>query len=116
MKEEAIEKINDELKSNIGPVVNRIGVFLKNHVERYPDDAAKVLAVDKTLKGAFGAMKDEAKKSQVGGCGVMTDEEGYALVLRYFEIDTLSAPDVPKQTEVQAPRAGALNISLDDLL
>jgi len=119
MKAEAIKKINDELESNKNTVISRIGEFIKNHVEICPDDAVKVLALDKNLKGAFGAMKDEARKNQVDGCGGMSDEEGYALVLKYFGIDTSFTPgtqEQQKQTEAPKAHTGALELSLDDLL
>lgn len=80
-REEAIGKINGEMqKSPDDRVLEAIGHYL---IDRITDaDAEKVR--DKTLKGAVEKMRSAAQKVARGGVGVLTDEEGFAIVRRYF--------------------------------
>ncbi len=47
---------------------------------------AKAIDEKKSINGAIGKMRDEAKKRAVGGYGILTDEEGFEIVRKYFGI------------------------------
>lgn len=44
------------------------------------------LTAGKTLQGAYKEMESVARKKAVGGCAVLTDEEGLKIVYDYFGI------------------------------
>jgi hypothetical protein len=83
----AIEKIKSEMSKNTNPYVQVVGQFLLQHLETTPGAAEKILQEDKTIIKSLDAMKNEAKKKQVGGCAMLTDQEGFEIVLKYFGID-----------------------------
>lgn len=110
----AVMKIRDEMAENDKHTyVQVIGDYLLRYLEQHPDSAKKILAKDKTIKGSLGAMKAEAQKNQIDGCGVLTDEEGYALVRKYFGLT-----DKPEAAPVTAPArpSTAFDVDLDELL
>lgn len=87
MKEQAVKKLRDEMAANEKqPYIQVIGNFLIQHLEAHPETAEGILANGKTIKGSTDAMKAEAKKKQVGGVGVLTDAEGFEIVLKYFGV------------------------------
>lgn len=83
----AIEKIKSEMSKNTNTYVQVVGQFLLQHLETTPGAAEKILQEDKTIIKSLDAMKNEAKKKQVGGCAMLTDQEGFEIVLKYFGID-----------------------------
>lgn len=58
--------------------------FLHNHPQ-----AAERIDEKKTLSGAIEEMKKEARKRAVNGCGVLTDEEGFEIIHKYFGIEAI---------------------------
>lgn len=64
--------------------------------------AAELIKDDKTLDGAIDKMKAAAKKSAANGVGVLSDEEGFAIVHSYFGID---APEEQMETISYAAKA-----------
>lgn len=99
-REEAIEKINGEMqKSPDDRVLEAIGHYL---IDRITDaDAEKVR--DKTLKGAVEKMRSAAQKVARGGVGVLTDEEGFAIVRRYFVLrdDALKKAEAEMEERIE---------------
>lgn len=92
MSAEAIAKLKKEIDDNKkNPYVKVIGDFLIGHLEQHPADAERILAADKTIAKSLNAMKEEARKKQHNGMAMLTDAEGFAVVLKYFGIDTKSA-------------------------
>ncbi|NTU28871.1 hypothetical protein HPY27_01685 [Brevibacillus sp. HB1.1] len=122
MLSDAISKLKTEMESdNEHPYIKLVGDFLIRHLESNPDDAEKIIAADKTIAKGLAAMKAEAKKNQYDGMGMLTDTEGFAIVLKYFGIKgapvTVQAPTpvlAPVVTEA-APR-NKFNVKLDDFL
>jgi hypothetical protein len=113
MLQQALQKLQTEIgsvdkKNKYVPVV---GGFLINHVRNNPEHASLILVDGKTVSGSLEAMKAEAKKQASDGVGVLTDEEGFNVVLKYFGVDV---PD-PVAPEPE-PTARNFNVSLDDLL
>lgn len=105
MLTDAIKKLEAEMASNTNPYIQAVGAFLVDHLNKSPKDAEKFLVADKTILKSLDAMKSAAEKKKVGNCAVLTDQEGFAIVLKYFGIDG------------QAPTAAqkAIEIKLDDL-
>lgn len=102
MLTEAKKKINDEIVRGDNPYVKVVGEFLLKQLEKNPAAAEKILAENKTIMKSLDVMKKEAKKNKVGDCAVLTDEEGFAIVLDYFEIEE--------------PEEDDFDVSLEDLL
>lgn len=115
MKEKAIKKLQDEMSKNTNPYVQVVGNFLLQHLELHPEAAEKILASDKTVLKSLDEMRKEAEKKKVGNCAVLTDQEGFAIVLKYFGIEAAgniqSKPALaPKKPDID------FDVKLDDLL
>jgi hypothetical protein len=114
MSAEAISKINIEIeKEKSNQYVKVIGEFLIGHLATDPSSAEKIMAKDKTIAGSLTAMQTEAKKKQHGGMAMLTDIEGFAIVLKYYGIE--GAASVAPAAPVPKPTAD-FNVSLDDYL
>ncbi len=121
---EAVEKINKEMGEGNGPHVRAIGEFLINIISEKQEAADKILDEKKSIKGSIDEMSKEAKKKAVNGCAMLTDEEGFNIVLKYYGINdenvinrecknnkVVSLNEYKKNT-----KNDELNINLDDLL
>lgn len=118
LQERAIAKIDAEIEKEKGNrILEIIGEFLINLVTANSDAAEKLLDEKKNLKGAYEAMRNEARKYQKDGCAVLTDDEGFEVICGYYGLEYHSGGGkiVPeKASDVKA--ATALDIELDDLL
>lgn len=104
MKEKAIEKINAEVQKNPdNKYIEVIGQYIIDQCEN-EEMAKAVLAEGKTLAGCLDAIKAIAKKKAVDNVGVVTEEEAFAEVHKYF--------GVSKETGAKA----AVSIDLDKFL
>ncbi|MFW5916482.1 MAG: hypothetical protein ACOCTM_03315 [Bacteroidota bacterium] len=106
MLKKAKKKVRDEMEEEENPYVEVVGEFLLDHLEENPAAAAKITEEDKSIMGSLNAMRKEAEKNKVDNCAVLTDEQGFAVVLDYFDIEE---PDQEKEEE-------DFDVSLDDLL
>lgn len=105
----AVMKLRDEMAENAQHAyVQLIGRFLLEHLHSHPESAKHIMTERKTIKGSLAAMRDLARKQQVDGCAMLTDEEGYAIVLQYFGI--------PKQQAAASKNNAEFDVNLDDLL
>lgn len=115
---EAIEKIKAEMeKSKNNTYVQVVGEFLLQHLNQNPQDAERILSPDKTIAKSLEEMRKAAEKKKVGNCAVLTDQEGFAVVLKYFGIET----GIRHQVAAPSPRrpaapSTAFDVSLDELL
>ena len=122
----AIEKLKAEMdssKSNSN--INVVGDFLVRQLKLSNGDAEKVLQDGKTIKGSIDEMSKIAKTKAVGGCGMLTDEEGFGIVLKYFDIKftpltitpipiPIEITKVPTTTVVQNKKSDTdFNVELD---
>ena len=97
MINKAIKKIKAEIDgSKNNPYIQVVGGFLLQHLAANPSNAEKVIQEGKTIGASLDEMKKEAGKKKVGGCSVLTDHEGFAIVLKYFGIDSASSNTVSK--------------------
>ncbi|KOR88761.1 Cas9 inhibitor AcrIIA9 family protein [Paenibacillus solani] len=102
--EQAVKKLQDEITSSKrNPYIQVIGNFLIQHVQAHSDSAEQILAEGKTIAKSLEAMKKEAMKKQSNGMAMLTDEEGYAIVLNYFGING-------------QPQVSRFDVKLDDFL
>lgn len=109
--EEAIKKLQAEIgASPKNQYVKLIGEFLIKHVQSYPDTAGRIMAEGKTITKSLDAMKTEAKKKAVNGMAMLTDEEVFEIVLKYFGFDVKQSKS--KQSEASA----GFDVSLDEIL
>jgi hypothetical protein len=87
MIEQATAKIESEmLGKKDNPYIQVVGGFLLKHLDSNPQGAEKVLNKEKTIAKSLDEMKKAAEKKKVGGVAVLTDEEGFKIVLEYFGI------------------------------
>lgn len=99
-----MDKIRDEMaeKHDHAGVV-MIGEYVSQRIS-----AGAKLADDKTLIGAFNAVKDWAQKHQKSGYCFVPPEQAYKIVDDYFGFESAAAP-------VEAPKP-ADELDLDALL
>ncbi|NQX67957.1 hypothetical protein HQN90_17690 [Paenibacillus alba] len=111
MLQDALQKIGTEIsaekKNKYAPAV---GSFLINHLRNNPQDAGNILTEGKTIAGSLKAMREEAQKNQDGGIGMLSDEEAFNIVLKYYGIH------VNEKVPVTMSKVANFDISLDDLM
>lgn len=101
MLEKAIGKIKSEMNKENNPYVKVVGEFLLQYLNENPEAAEKILATDKSIVKSLTEMRKAAEKKKVGNCAVLTDQEGFGIVLKYFEIDAPAGQHIECST---APR------------
>lgn len=108
MIHEAKQKLKTEMDQNLNnPYIQTVGGYLLQHLEQNPAAAEKIMQTDKTIAKSLDEMKKEAEKKKVGNCAVLTDQEGFAIVLKYFGVDGKTTSPA---------KSTAFDISLEDLL
>lgn len=120
----AESKIKAEISANANnPYTQVVGNFLLQQLATNPGAAEQILAEGKTIKGSLDEMQKEARKKQVGNCAVLTDQEGFAIVLKYYGIKAGSepqgCPSAAPAVPVKPPAQGSdidFDVRLDDLL
>jgi len=120
---QAIEKIKAEMEQHRNNAyVQAVGGMLLQHIDVSPASAEQILTEGKTISGSLAEMQKEARKKQVGNCAVLTDQEGFAIVLNYFSIELVTGvqPSTVTSTVSVAVKEDKPNtsfdVSLDDLL
>lgn len=95
-----LQKITDRLEKECEENINdRMKRVICNHVleklSDVPEDILKKIADndEMTLEGAIDRMRNAAQKKSTGNYGVLSDEEGYAIVDAYFGINCEAAED-----------------------
>lgn len=112
MLQEALKKIQAEITAagDKKPYMPAIGAFVMDRIKDHPEEAVLVTDKSKTLEGALKAMSDAARKVAVNNCGMLTNDQAYQVVLKYFGIKLQGT--VTSEQVVVAP---AIKTSLDDL-
>jgi len=86
MYEKAVEKITTEMNANEHhPYVQVIGQFLLRHLEQHPEHAKNILAEGKTILKSLDTMRRYAETKRVGNVAVISDADGFGIVLQYFD-------------------------------
>lgn len=91
MQAQAIAKLRGEMSGTDDPYIQLIGEFMIKHITKNPEHAENVLVEGKTVAKSIDAMAAEAKTKQKNGRAMLTDAEGYAVVLNYFGIEQQAA-------------------------
>lgn len=113
--EQAVKKLQDEITgSQNNPYIQVIGNFLIQHVQANPECVEKIMEKGKSISKSLEAMKNEARKKQSNGMAMLTDAEGYAIVLKYFGID--GQPVQAAQTIQSEPEVSRFDVKLDDFM
>ena len=117
MLEQAIKKLETEIEqNNNNSYIRVVGDYLLQHLIANPNSAEKIMAEGKTVAKSLDEMRKAAEKKKVGNCAVLTDQEGFAVVLKYYGIEAASTmATAPAPAAKKAPAAG-FNVNLDDLL
>jgi hypothetical protein len=126
MIKDAINKINSEISQNrTNSYIQVVGEFLLQHLNTCPESAEKILVEGKTIGKSLDEMRKVAEKKKVGNCAVLTDQEGFAIVLKYYDINGNAPISIPLVKEAhtlvatKAPEKKAsidFDVSLDDFL
>lgn len=114
-KQKAIEKLQIEMNQNKGNAyVQAIGKYLTQQIVKYTMAAEAILATDKTIKKSLDFMRSEAQKKAVNGFAMFTPEEGFTLVLKFFEIkvETIETPEL----KIPTKKSSRFDVKLDDFL
>jgi hypothetical protein len=98
MLETALKKIRDEIEKEKNPYVQVVGEFLTNYLEMNPGAAEKIMTEGKTIIKSLDEMKKAAREKAVNGCAVLTEQEGFEIVLKYYGIE-----GIPQASTPQAP-------------
>lgn len=115
-REEAENKIRNEMNNKEG-YVQIISQYLLSLVEQSEENAEAVLKNDCSIKKSIDAMKAEAKKKSKNGIAVMTDEEGFKIIRKYYciGIDKETSKVINLDAHRKEPEV-ALDIDLDSFL
>ena len=89
MIEKAIEKIKAEMEKDKAPHIQVVGNYLLNQIEINKAAATAIVKEGKTINGSIEEMRKEAHKKAVGGCGILTDAEGFEIVRKYFGFEAI---------------------------
>ena len=115
MYEQAVEKIMTEMASNEKhPYVQAIGNYLVNHLGDKPEHAEEILVEGKTILKSLDAMRRVAQKQAYQGMAMLSDEEGFAVVLAYFgcwDGEPIEIPAEPEPRAVATPRPIPNNVN-----
>lgn len=82
----AIEKLDKEMEAAKDPCSKYIAEQLLQLATSCPEVAEKILEEKKTLAGALDAIKAEAKKHAVGGCGCVDEAQAAEIACKYYNI------------------------------
>lgn len=118
MLQKAIEKLKNEMDQNKNnPCIQAIGNFLVQCVKENPDAAGKILNKDKTISKSIEEMRKEASKKRVGNCAMLSDQEGFNIALKYFDIGAESKISETKLLVPEVkPKKTNFDVTLDELL
>lgn len=86
-QKQAIKKLDAEMEKAKDSCSKYIAEQLLQMATSCPEVAEKILAEKKTLAGALDAIKAEAKKHAVGGCGCVDEAQAVEIACQYYDID-----------------------------
>lgn len=118
--QKAIEKLRSEIdKNKKDGFVEVIGEFLIKTVQDNSEASEKILVKDKTISGSINEMSKEARKKSINGHAMLSDQEGFQIVLKYFGINAAapeSEPEIKKEPKIEESKATDFSYSLDDFM
>lgn len=83
--------------------ITPIEVYVKDYVLKNagPELAQKILAGNKNIYGAIQYMKSEVRKNAKGSDMVISDAEGFAMMMKYLEDDSIPSKEKDNHSDVQ---------------
>lgn len=118
----AIDQLNKEQAKHTGDeAICRIHEFLIDMVTANPELAEKITTKKDVLKSALNLLRETARKKQKGGCGGMSDKEGFEMIMKDLGItgyEVVLAPVVRKAGTPETPttRQKKTYLNLDEFL
>lgn len=108
----AIDALRDEMAGTQNPGIAYIGEYMTGRLQKNHALADRLTAQGKNLAGAFGAIRDYARKHKTGDWAFVAPEKGLEIACEYYGIpaDGAAAP----QAQTSAPANDGLD--LDALL
>jgi hypothetical protein len=107
MFEEAVQKLENEMSKNEShPYIQLIGKFLLAHLEEKPEHAEQILAQDTSIAKSLETMGRFAQSKQHQGMAMVSEEQGYSIVLKYFgcwEGEPIDLPPEPAPRPIVPP-------------
>ena len=122
-QKQAIGKLDKEMEQAKDPCSKYIAEQLLQLATSCPKVAEKILEEKKTLAGALDAIKAEAKKHAVGGCGCVDEAQAVEIACKYYNIKaTKPAAEPAAARQALGKIAGtqaeagedAVSVNLDD--
>lgn len=115
MLERAENKIREEMNnSKKSHYVQVVGEMLLGYLKNNPNASEKILPEDKSIEKSLDEMRKVAETKKQGNYAVLSDQEGFNVVLKYFGLGDASVPLVSKP--LQTNTEGDFNVNLEDLL
>ena len=118
----AIDQLNKEQEKHLKDAnYCRIHEFLIDMVTANPELAEKITAKKEVLQNALKVLRETARKRQTGGCGGVSDKEGFELIMKDLGItgyEVVLAPVVRKEGTAETPttRQKKTYLDLDEFL
>ena len=124
-QKQAIEKLDAEMEKAKDSCSKYIAEQLLQLASSSPEVAEKILEEKKTLAGVLDAIKAEAKKHAVGGCGCVDEAQAVEIACKYYNIKATKPAAEPaavrqalgKTSETSMDTgtgAAAVSVNLDD--
>lgn len=124
-QQQAIDKLDAEMEKAKDPCSKYIAEQLLQLATSCPEVAEKILEEKKTLGGALEAIKAEAKKHAVAGCGCVDEAQAVEIACKYYNIKgTRPAAEPAAASQALGKTAGtqteagagedAVSVNLDD--
>ncbi len=118
----AIDQLNKEQEKHTGvEAICRIHEFLIDMVTDNPELAEKITAKKEVLQKSLKVLRETARQRQTGGCGGMSDKEGFEIIMKDLGItgyEVVMTPVVQKvgASEEPAAKRKKTYLDLDDFL
>lgn len=124
-QKQAIKKLDAEMEKAQDSCSKYIAEQLLQLSTSCPEVAEKILEQKKTLAGALDAIKAEAKKHAVGGCGCVDEAQAVEIACKYYDIDNAKPAvgataanqalgKIPETSMDTGAGAAAVSVNLDD--
>lgn len=114
MLSDAITKLKLEMEqNNNNPYIQVVGNFLTEYVSAHPDTTEKILVEGKSIGNSLNEMRKAAEKKKVGNSAVLTDQEGFDIVLKYFGIENSVQNCGISKPAVEISKSGTHQVDLD---
>ena len=112
--EQAIEKVKEEMNSKPNGYKKIIGNHVIGNLAVNKASAKEIVNGNKTLAGSLEAMRKEAEKFKEGNVAVLTDEEGFKVVDKYYGFIGIQT-EINISDKKEEVKKNKLDLSLESL-